>query len=254
MFAVVFQVSPRAGRWDDYLHRAAILRPELLKIDGFIDNERFISRTEPGWLVSLSIWRDAAAVITWREHPQHRAFQAEGRAHLLTAYRLRVAEIIDDSAAPSRHHPPHHRQPARTSSTSSSRDAAFLHLIEAPVDSATPYESITRPGHGLTLNAWPAPNVTPDGVPNVIPDVARHVAPEVAPKVATHLPPAPPPGEPGMNHTNAAFAAAQQTDASQAAFPLTPSALVGRHRLTRVIRDYGLHDRAQAPTDFLPVA
>ena len=41
MFAVIFEVNPRPGQWDTYLGYARSLRPELERIDGFIDNERF---------------------------------------------------------------------------------------------------------------------------------------------------------------------------------------------------------------------
>ncbi len=40
MFLVIFEVRPAEGRMDEYLARAAALRPELLAIDGFIDNIR----------------------------------------------------------------------------------------------------------------------------------------------------------------------------------------------------------------------
>ncbi len=43
MFAVLFEVQPKSDRWDQYLKLAGQLRPELERIDGFIDNERFKS-------------------------------------------------------------------------------------------------------------------------------------------------------------------------------------------------------------------
>ena len=44
MFAVIFEVQPKSDRWDQYLGLAKQLRPELERIDGFIDNERYKSR------------------------------------------------------------------------------------------------------------------------------------------------------------------------------------------------------------------
>src|ERR1041385_5672132 len=58
MIAVIFEVWPADGRKDDYLGLAASLRRDLERIDGFISVERFQSLTEPGKLLSLSIWRD----------------------------------------------------------------------------------------------------------------------------------------------------------------------------------------------------
>lgn len=59
MSAVIFEVRPKAERWDDYLELAKLLRPEIERVDGFIDNERFASRRTEGRLLSLSTWRDA---------------------------------------------------------------------------------------------------------------------------------------------------------------------------------------------------
>lgn len=96
MIAVIFEVIPAEGRYDDYLDHAARLRPVLEQIDGFISVERFQSITQPGKLVSLSFWRDEEAVRRWREHPMHRATQAAGRAGVFADYRLRVAEVARD--------------------------------------------------------------------------------------------------------------------------------------------------------------
>ena len=58
MIAVIFEVWPATGRKDDYLRLAAQLREELERVDGFISIERFQSLTDPGKLLSLSVWRD----------------------------------------------------------------------------------------------------------------------------------------------------------------------------------------------------
>ena len=62
MIAVIFEVWPADGRKDDYLDIAASLRSELDGRDGFISIERFQSLTDPKKLLSLSFWRDEAAV------------------------------------------------------------------------------------------------------------------------------------------------------------------------------------------------
>ncbi len=96
MIAVIFEVWPAEGRTQDYLDLAAALRPDLATIDGFISVERFRSLTEPDKLLSLSFWRDEAAVGAWRNLPSHRATQAEGRAGVFAGYRLRIAGVIRD--------------------------------------------------------------------------------------------------------------------------------------------------------------
>ena len=96
MIAVIFEVWPKEGHLDDYLDIAHGLRPELEKIDGFISIERFSSMYEDGKLLSLSFWRDEAAVKAWREQVDHRAAQAKGRGELFADYRLRIADVLRD--------------------------------------------------------------------------------------------------------------------------------------------------------------
>ena len=66
MIAVIFEVTPAPGQAEAYLDTAAGLKPLLATIDGFISVERFQSLTQPGKILSLSIWRDEAAVEQWR--------------------------------------------------------------------------------------------------------------------------------------------------------------------------------------------
>ena len=96
MIAVIFEVWPAAGRKQEYLDLAASLRPLLEQVDGFISIERFESLTEPGKVLSLSVFRDEAAVARWRTLEQHRAAQAQGRGRVFRDYRLRVAGVIRD--------------------------------------------------------------------------------------------------------------------------------------------------------------
>ncbi len=96
MFAVIFEVEPAKGREQEYLDIAASLRPELEKIDGFISIERFSSLVNPGKILSLSFWRDEAALIRWREHGEHHRAQHKGRAGVFADYRLRVASVVRD--------------------------------------------------------------------------------------------------------------------------------------------------------------
>ena len=94
MIAVIFEVWPE--RRDDYLDIAAELRPHLKQIDGFISVERFESLTEKGKMLSLSFFRDEAAVQAWRNVAEHRAAQAKGRGGVFKDYRLRIASVIRD--------------------------------------------------------------------------------------------------------------------------------------------------------------
>lgn len=107
MHAVIFEVEPAAGRQQEYLEIAARLRPELEKIDGFISIERFSSLTTPGKILSLSFWRDEAAILKWRQHEEHHQAQIKGRGGVFAGYRLRVAAVVRDYGMFERGEAPH---------------------------------------------------------------------------------------------------------------------------------------------------
>jgi heme-degrading monooxygenase HmoA len=153
MFAVIFEVEPKPERWDDYLAHAAALRPDLTRIEGFLDNRRFNSRRVPGRLLSLSLWRDEKAVIRWRTQAAHHAVQAEGRQAVFQDYHLRVGEVVrrDGTDLPQ----------SRLDETETGL-ARAVSLIETPsVDPPTGvvdwdlYDGITIPGATLMLLSWP---------------------------------------------------------------------------------------------------
>src|ERR1700755_1814127 len=100
MFSVLFEVHPRAEQWDSYIATAKMLRPELERIDGFVDNIRYRSLTREGWILSLSGWRDEKALVRWRTQAQHHAAQEKGRAEILLDYHLRIGEIAEDTRLP----------------------------------------------------------------------------------------------------------------------------------------------------------
>ena len=96
MIAVIFEVWPKPEHKQEYLDLAAQLRPVLETIDGFISIERFESLSEKGKILSLSFFRDEAAVQAWRNVSEHRRSQSKGRARIFDNYRLRIAGVSRD--------------------------------------------------------------------------------------------------------------------------------------------------------------
>jgi heme-degrading monooxygenase HmoA len=96
MIAVIFEVTPAAGKRDAYLGIAAELRPLLERIDGFISIERFQSLSDPKRVLSLSFFRDEEAVKAWRNTVEHRQAQKAGRGGVFADYRLRIAHVVRD--------------------------------------------------------------------------------------------------------------------------------------------------------------
>jgi heme-degrading monooxygenase HmoA len=224
MFAVIFEVQPKPDRWQDYLHLAAELRPELVQVPGFIDNERFRSLSTEGRLLSLSTWQDEKALIRWRTHAGHHAVQEKGRFAVFQDYHLRVGEIVADSGATSGARLPEYRFDATevgaakvvTTSEAESEEAGQGQLQDANtlgqrlgvpaighggVVATEAFSGITRSGKFLLLVSW------------------------------------------------------RDAEAAHAWQP--PASLEGlgplRHRRVRVIRDYSLADRREAPQYYPPV-
>jgi heme-degrading monooxygenase HmoA len=74
--------------------------------DGFLSIERFQSLADPDKMLLLSFWRDEEAIRQWRNLPNHRQAQGNGRGSdgrdgMFRDYRLRIAEVGCVTAGPS---------------------------------------------------------------------------------------------------------------------------------------------------------
>jgi heme-degrading monooxygenase HmoA len=211
MFAVIFEVQPKTGRYDQYLELAKFLKPELERIDGFIDNERFASRKVEGRVLSLSTWCDEKAVIRWRTLAVHHGVQQKGRNEVFADYHLRVGEITTDTQVPAGQSVKEQRLDrtevgeAKTVTitevvphTANELTADQLNVLlglptgDSPLE-AHLFQSIYNPSKFLVLASWKG-----NTVPWAPPDCSKY-AKEI------------------------------------------------RHRAVRVIRDYGMFDRREAP-------
>ena len=100
MFAAMLEVNPKPEQFNAYLGMAKVLRPELEKIDGFIDNNRYASLTREGWLLSLSSWRDEKALVRWRSQAAHHKIMQAARDRVFSDYRLRIGQVVSDNQLP----------------------------------------------------------------------------------------------------------------------------------------------------------
>ena len=100
MFSVIFEVQPRPEQRDNYFGNAKMLRPELENVDGFLDNIRYRSLTREGWILSVSSWRDEKAVVRWRTRMRHHEAQERGRTEIFLDYHLRVGQLTKDTNIP----------------------------------------------------------------------------------------------------------------------------------------------------------
>ncbi len=210
MFVVIFEVQPKKDRWDDYLALAKQLKPKLESIDGFIDNERFRSQRAEGCLLSLSTWRDEKAVIRWRTHGEHHGVQEKGRFQVFADYHLRVGEVTADT------------RPSNGLAVEQKR------LDETEIGAAKAV-TITE----IVPNAGARPNLA--AVLGLDPSTGGLVDHELFESI--------------YNAGKFLLLASWRDARAAGAWKPGPiaSAQPPRHRQVRIVRDYGMFDRREAP-------
>ena len=103
---VLFEVTVKNGRMDDYLKMAGSLKESLANAEGFIRAERFSSLATEGKLLSTSVWENEECVSKWRNFAAHRMAQKHGRMNDFADYKITVVTpirsytMIDRAAAP----------------------------------------------------------------------------------------------------------------------------------------------------------
>jgi heme-degrading monooxygenase HmoA len=215
MFSVVFEVHPRKEAFDTYLGLAKDLRPILQAMDGFIDNERFESQRRPGWILSHSTWRDEKSVVRWRTVAKHHETQQRGRDDVFQDYHLRVGEIISDTS------------PQAGASVVEQR------LDETEVGSAK-FLTLTE----IEPGAITAGVLGGSGLPDLL-KLDRSNAALVDHEVFSSI----------YTQGKQALLASWRDRRSAELFKPTPTyddARI-RHRVVRVVRDYGMFDRRESP-------
>lgn len=214
MFSVMFEVHPRPDRWDAYLGYAKALRPELEAVDGFVDNVRYRSLTREGWILSLSGWRDEKALVRWRTSARHHQVQQNGREDVFLDYHLRIGQVLEDTRLPA------------------GQSLAEQRLDETQVGAGTAITLLDarRPAAWMQ-SASPAEVASSLGL-----DVASEglVAWDAFDAVLT-------PGDALV------LATWRDQDAAQTCARRHPASGGTRSRRIRVIRDYGMFDRREAP-------
>ncbi len=214
MFCVLFEVRPKADRWDAYLGYAKMLRPELEKVDGFVDNIRYRSLTREGWILSLSGWRDEKALVRWRTQAMHHGVQEKGRSEVFLDYHLRVGQVTKDTRLPAGH--TLHEQRMDETQTGAATTVTLI-------DARRPPERVNDAG--------------PDAVAQSLglaPNASGLVTWDVFDAVLT----------PGDVMLLLSWRDQATAEAFEDAASLNDGA---RLRRIRVVRDYGMFDRREAP-------
>jgi heme-degrading monooxygenase HmoA len=222
MFSVIFEVNRKKEYLDEYLDLAGHLKPILQTIDGFVDNERFESQRRPGWLLSHSTWRDEKSVIRWRHESEHHKVQEKGRFQIFQDYHLRVGDVTFDTDPPAE--APIREMRFDETEIGEAKYATFTE-ITFKAAAAFAYQTDLVPAHvGLDLNS--------EGL--VEHDVFSSIVTE----------------------GKIALLCAWKT--GPVAKSWRPKTFEGvetlRHRVVRVVREYGMYDRREAPQYYQDVA
>jgi len=217
MFAAMLEVNPKPEQFDAYLGMARMLRPELEKIDGFIDNNRYGSLTREGWLLSLSSWRDEKALVRWRSQAAHHRIMQAARDRVFADYRLRIGQVVSDNRLPAEHV-----------------------LIEQRLD-------VTATGLGTAVTLHQG-QFSPEWVKQAGPQaVAKALGvDEKAPDLVTWDV-----FDALMTPGDVIAVVTWRDEAASAAFERDAAIVDGmRRRSVRIIREYGMFDRREAPQYF----
>lgn len=220
MFSVIFEVHPKPEQWNAYLDNAKMLRPELEQVDGFIDNIRYKSLTREGWILSLSGWRDEKSVVRWRTAARHHMVQEKGRTEILLDYHLRVGQVTRDTKVPS------------------GQVIAEQRLDETETGEGTTVTFIEAP-RGAEVNDKASPSDIAASL-GLDPSATGLVAWDIYDAVLA-------PGD-------LILMMVWKTKANAAAFDKSVKLAEGRRlRHVRVVRDYGMFDRREAPQYYPPI-
>jgi heme-degrading monooxygenase HmoA len=217
MFSAIFEVFPKRERFDEYLALAKHLKPILEKIDGFVDNERFESAGRPGWILSHSTWRDEKSLVRWRATGEHYAIQKRGRFEVFQDYHLRIGDVIADTDPPK----------------------------QAPIDEKRFDETEIGVGKFVTLTeALPQQGAAFGALAELVPSLGLDLNSKgvIDHDVFSSI------YNPGK------LALLVSWSNAQAGKDWTPTKaerlLTLRHRKIRIVRDYGMFDRREAPQFF----
>lgn len=89
-YAVIF-ANQASDTPDGYAEMAAKMAELAAKQDGYLGIES--TRDADGFAITVSYWRDEAAIKGWRENLKHAAAQAFGKKNWYDHYILRVARV-----------------------------------------------------------------------------------------------------------------------------------------------------------------
>jgi heme-degrading monooxygenase HmoA len=99
-YAVIF-TSVRSGTDSGYAEANARMMELAQGMEGFLG----VDSAADALGITVSYWRDIAAIAKWRDHAEHRVVQDKGRSDWYRSYTLRVARVEHQRAFTGRDDP-----------------------------------------------------------------------------------------------------------------------------------------------------
>jgi heme-degrading monooxygenase HmoA len=96
MVVVVFRARVRPGV-EEQLNRVGERKYELgSQMPGFVSYKDFVA--EDCETLSIKEFESLENVVAWREHPEHKEAQAQGRFTFFAEYQIQVCEVVRTSS------------------------------------------------------------------------------------------------------------------------------------------------------------
>lgn len=90
-YAVVFSSQRNNADGEGYSAAAERMLELAAQQPGYLGAESV--RDDAGFGITVSYWRDEAAILAWKHQAEHAATRARGRADWYQRYQLRVARV-----------------------------------------------------------------------------------------------------------------------------------------------------------------
>jgi heme-degrading monooxygenase HmoA len=102
MLVAIIEYELRPGVEAEFQGALAEMLAKVKEVDGFLGEEPCRSVINDSKRVTISYWRDAAALKAWQTHPDHVRVKQLGHNKLLAWYRIRIAQVERDYGVPPR--------------------------------------------------------------------------------------------------------------------------------------------------------
>lgn len=100
MIVAIIEFTLKPGVGAEFRAALEDMLARVERFEGYLGEEPCRSTADEHKFVTVSCWRDLAALEAWREDPEHRRIQRLGREKFFSWYRVRICRIEREYAWP----------------------------------------------------------------------------------------------------------------------------------------------------------